>query len=381
MSGTGPDPTPERPESRRVAQGRRRTTVEGYGAFLGRAAGPGEGINCGRAAPSSPSTGAEAPTARLNAPRLNAPRLNVTFGAAAAPPRVEEPRAQSRDATQAVTQAPGIRDPRPRLALLDAELDSSSGSDRPDWEAKAARLEFQELERLKQESSGAIGAALIAATQTGREGEARDVARESHYCQASGDPSATIEGVATAKVVARRQLRKLGDRGKSALRSCPGSQDATPSPGRGFRPAPASSQDIRDERLERNLRAVFASFAVFGDWRPREVAVPGAWKTRMGFRKFAAAVRGCTRPGRATGREATGREATGRPDLYREPADRELLGVFKERADPLTGTADFDGFLLAVTDLAALCGGRPADWLLAVAGVNEERLVLIDPAA
>jgi hypothetical protein len=57
----------------------------------------------------------------------------------------------------------------------------------------------------------------------------------------------------------------------------------------------------------------------------------------------------------------------------------EMLEVFKERADPLIGTADFDGFVFAISDLSVKKGICPSAWLLAVSDINKEKLIVIDP--
>jgi hypothetical protein len=125
-------------------------------------------------------------------------------------------------------------------------------------------------------------------------------------------------------------------------------------------------EDIRDARLDRELRAVFASFATFGDWKPHEIAVPGFFKSKMGFRKFSATIR----------RSMIDGKTRGIPKIL---SDMEMLEVFKERADPLIGTTDFEGFVFAISDLSFKKGICPSVWLLAVSDINQEKLIAIDP--
>ena len=269
-------------------------------------------------------------------PLRNRPRRNATVNGISTPPLNNETRQISfKSPCEVWSNTLGIEDPRPNIAIIESELDNAFGFNRLDWETKS---EFQTKFELDIPETPVYNF--------------DDKENDIH----SRKPSSICEMVA-AKTVSSRLISRFGIQNQLKTRRKTVQE---------LRTKIDPYDDIRDARMDRELRAVFASFATFGDWKPHEVAVPGYFKSKMGFRKFSATIR----------RSMADGKTRGIPIIL---SDMEMLEVFKERADPLIGTADFDGFVFAISDLSVKKGICPSAWLLAVSDINKEKLIVIDP--
>lgn len=269
-------------------------------------------------------------------PLRNRPRRNATVNGILVPIFSDGTRQISFKSPREVWSRPlGIEDPRPNIANIESRLDDAFGFNRPDWESKSefqTKLEFDSPETPVYNFD---------------DDETNIPSRK---------PTSICEMV-SAKTVAGRLISRFGIQSQLKTRRKTVQE---------LRKRIDPYDDIRDARMDRELRAVFASFATFGDWKPHEVAVPGYFKSKMGFRKFVATIR----------RSMVDGKKRGIPIIL---SDMEMLEVFKERADPLIGTTDFDGFVFAISDLSVKKGICTSVWLLAVSDINKEKLILIDP--
>jgi hypothetical protein len=267
-------------------------------------------------------------------PLRNRPRRNATVNGISTPPLNNETRQISFKSPCEVWSNPlGIEDPRPNIAIIESELDNAFGFNRLDWETKSELQKKYEIDKTPVYIF---------------DDKENDIP--------SRKPISICEMVA-AKTVAGRLISRFGIQNQLKTRRKT-VQD--------LRKRIDPYDDIRDARLDRELRAVFASFATFGDWKPHEIAVPGLFKSKMGFRKFSATIR----------RSMIDGKTRGIPKIL---SDMEMLEVFKERADPLIGTTDFEGFVFAISDLSFKKGICPSVWLLAVSDINQEKLIAIHP--
>lgn len=323
-----------RPESRRTANVRRRTLCPSVSASY-----PAPDCSSQTEKPfdvSELEISRHSSDFNARVPLRNRPRRNATLNGISTPYLNNETRQISFKSPREVwSKSIGIEDPRPNIAIIESQLDDAFGFNRPDWESKS---EFQTKFEFDSPETPVYNF----------DDKENDIP--------SRKPTSICEMVA-AKTVASRLISRFGIQNQLKTRRNT-VQD--------LRKRIDPYDDIRDARMDRELRAVFASFATFGDWKPHEVAVPGYFKSKMGFRKFAATIR----------RSMVDGNTRGIPSIL---SDMEMLEVFKERADPLIGTADFDGFVFAISDLSVKKGICPSVWLLAVSDINKEKLIVIDP--